>query len=190
MGLALLVLARIVLAAKVPEGAFQFAILGDRTGETVAGVYQEAWRETAAERPAFVVNVGDTIQGGNDATVNAEWRSAWRLLLPYRRYRVFFTPGNHDVWSAASAEAYEKYTKHPLHYSFDYREAHFTVLDNSRSDDMPASELEFLRNDLEAHKGQRLKFIFLTGRRGFSRQYSETRAFRCIRLQDNMACSM
>lgn len=158
--LASLVLAGVVLAAKVPEGPFRFAILGDRTGEAVAGVYEEAWRETAAERPAFVVNVGDTIQGGNDDTVNAEWRSASRLLLPYRRYRVFFTPGNHDVWSAASAQAFKKYTRHPLHYSFDYREAHFTILDNSRSDEVPPSELEFLRNDLEAHKGQRLKFIF------------------------------
>jgi len=156
----LIVLVGFAVPSHVSDSSFRFAILGDRTGEAVAGVYEEAWRETAAERPAFVVNVGDTIQGGNDATVNAEWRNALRLLLPYRRYRVFFTPGNHDVWSAASAQAFEKYTKYPLHYSFDYCEAHFTILDNSRSDEMPASELEFLRSDLEAHKGQRLKFIF------------------------------
>ena len=81
------------------------------------------------------------------------------LLAPYRRYRIFFAPGNHDVWSAASAHAYEKYTRHPLHYSFDYRQAHFTILDNSRSDKLPAEEFAYLQKDLELHKNQPVKFI-------------------------------
>ena len=34
------------------QKSFRFAILGDRTGEAVSGVYEEAWREAAAERPA------------------------------------------------------------------------------------------------------------------------------------------
>jgi hypothetical protein len=63
------------------------------------------------------------------------------------------------VWSEASARAYEKYTHHPLHYSFDYRQAHFTILDNSRSDELPAEEFAYLQKDLELHKDQPLKFI-------------------------------
>jgi 3',5'-cyclic-AMP phosphodiesterase len=82
------------------------------------------------------------------------------MLAPYRKYRIFFTPGNHDVWSLASAQAFEKYTKHALHYSFDYKQAHFTILDNSRSDALPAEELAYLRNDLETHARQPLKFVF------------------------------
>jgi 3',5'-cyclic-AMP phosphodiesterase len=138
---------------------FHFAILGDRTGGAVAGVYQEVWREIDRERPDFVLNVGDTIQGGDDRTVGTEWRKIFALLAPYRRYQLFFTPGNHDVWSEASAQAYEKYTRHPLHYSFDYRQAHFTILDNSRSDNLPAAEFAYLQKDLELHKNQPLKFI-------------------------------
>lgn len=142
------------------DGTFRFAILGDRTGEAVPGVWEEVWRETDADHPDFVITVGDTIQGGDDATVDREWQEQLRILAPYRKYRIFFTPGNHDVWSLDSAEAFEKYAKHPLHYGFDYKQAHFTVLDNSRSDSLSAEELAFLRNDLQAHAKQPLKFVF------------------------------
>ncbi len=139
---------------------FRFAILGDRTGEAVPGVWEEVWRETNADNPDFVITVGDTIQGRSDETVDRQWQEQLRMLAPYRKYRIFFTPGNHDVWSLESAEAFEKYTKHPLHYGFDYKQAHFTVLDNSRSDNLSAEELAFLRNDLQAHAKQPLKFVF------------------------------
>ena len=139
---------------------FRFTILGDRTGEAVPGVYQEAWREIAADHPNFVINVGDTIQGGNDGTLDAEWRQIRTLLAPYRRYRLFYVPGNHDVWSEPSAAAFQKYTGRPLHYSFDYGKAHFTVIDNSRTDQLPPEELSFLEKDLQEHARQKLKFIF------------------------------
>lgn len=159
--LAILVAASALAAyyAPIPE-TFRFVILGDRTGEHVPGVWEQVWRETAAEHPDFVITVGDTIEGLDDQTVDAQWREMMQMLAPYRKYRIFFTPGNHDVWSDASAQAFEKYTHHPLHYSFDYRQLHFTILDNSRSDEMPAQELDFLRSDLAAHSKQPIKFVF------------------------------
>jgi len=147
-------------ASRSKPPALRFAILGDRTGEAVPGVYEEAWRETNLDHPEFVLTVGDTIQGGNDLTMDAEWRGVLRMLAPYQRYRIFFTPGNHDIWSIASARAFEKYTRHPPHYSFDYKQAHFTVLDNSRSDEMPAEELGYLEKDLQLNRNQPVKFIF------------------------------
>jgi predicted phosphodiesterase len=148
-------------AYRAPDDQFRFAIIGDRTGEAVPGVWDQVWRETNADHPDFIVTVGDTIQGGSDATMDAEWRQIMQMLAPYRRkYKIFFTPGNHDVWSPASAQAFTKYTKQPLHYSFDYKQAHFTILDNSRSDEMPAGELAFLRDDLQKHASQPLKFVF------------------------------
>ncbi len=139
---------------------FRFEILGDRTGGAVPGVYEQAWRETNADHPDFVITVGDTIEGGDDLTMDAEWQKIMLMLAPYRHYRIYFTPGNHDVWSVASAQAFEHYTKHPLHYSFDYQQAHFTVLDNSRSDVLSQEELAYLRNDLERNQKQPLKFVF------------------------------
>jgi hypothetical protein len=54
-----------------PSDSFRFAILGDRTGEAQPGVYEQVWKEVAAENPAFVLSVGDTIQGMNDRSAEA-----------------------------------------------------------------------------------------------------------------------
>jgi UDP-2,3-diacylglucosamine pyrophosphatase LpxH len=160
VGAAVLAIIGGALAAyAIPARPFQFAILGDRTGGAVPGVFEEALRETALDHPEFIVTVGDAIQGGDDLTMDEQWREVLQTMQPYRRFKIFFTPGNHDVWSIASAQAFEKYTKHPLHYSFDYRQAHFTVLDNSRSDELNAEELAFLKRDLELHQRQPVKFI-------------------------------
>ena len=140
-------------------GRFRFVILGDRTGETEPGVFARALREIAGENPAFLVGVGDTIQGLHDETAEAEWREAEKLLAPYRRFPLYLAPGNHDVWSERSEMLFRKYTEHPLHYSFDYAGAHFTILDNSRSDKFSADELSFLEEDLKKHAAQPLKFV-------------------------------
>src|SRR5690349_1917466 len=143
-----------------PGNEFHFVILGDRTGGAVPGVYEEAWRETNRDNPAFVISVGDTIQGGNDLTMDAQWQQVMHVLAPYRRYHLFLTPGNHDVWSVASAQAFEKYSKHPLNYSFDYKQAHFTVLDNSRSDGLSAEGRRYLQKDLQVPGQQPVTFVF------------------------------
>lgn len=141
------------------SASFQFVILGDRTGEALPGVYERAWQEAAAGNPAFVISVGDSIQGLNDATAEAEWRQVQQILIPYRSFPLLLAPGNHDIWSARSAALFEKYAARPPHYSYDYAQAHVTILDNSRSDDLAPGELEFLRTDLEAHKDQLVKLI-------------------------------
>ena len=149
------------IGAPADQPSFRFAILGDRTGEAQPGVYEQAWREIAAERPAFVAATGDTIEGLNDATASAEWREVERILRPYSRFRLYAVPGNHDIWSEASEILYQRHTGFPDHYSFDYENAHFAVLDNSRSDELPAGELAFLENDLKAHAAQPLKFVLM-----------------------------
>lgn len=139
---------------------FRFVILGDRTGQAQPGVYEEALREAEAAHPDFIINVGDTIEGGNDATVDTEWQQVTRTLHRFAQGSLFFTPGNHDVWSGPSASAFERYTHRPLHYSFDFGLAHFAVLDNSRSDQFSPDEIAFLESDLQQHRTQPLKFVF------------------------------
>ncbi len=145
--------------AAAQKDSFQFVILGDRTGETEPGVYERVWREAAAEGPAFVLSVGDSIQGLNDATAETEWQQFERILTPYRRFPLYLAPGNHDIWSTQSAALFQKYASHPSHYSVDYSQAHFTFLDNSRSDNFSPEEVQFLEADLEGHKDQPVKFI-------------------------------
>ncbi len=146
------------------NASFHFVILGDRTGEAVPGVYERVWQEAAAANPAFVLSVGDSIQGLNDSTADTEWRQFEQILSPYHRFPLYLAPGNHDIWSVPSEMLFQKYAahgpmSHPAHYSFDYSQAHFTILDNSRSDNLSEEELQFLQADLEAHKNQPVKFI-------------------------------
>jgi 3',5'-cyclic-AMP phosphodiesterase len=149
-----------IRGAAAPD-SFRFAILGDRTGEVQAGVYEQVWKELAAGNPAFVVGVGDTIQGSDDTSAEAEWREAERIFNLYRRFPLYLAPGNHDIWSAESERLFQRHAGHPLQYSFDYAQAHFTILDNSRSDELPPGELAFLESDLKAHATQPVKMIVM-----------------------------
>jgi len=145
-------------AAQEPD-SFRFVVLGDRTGEAQPGVYERVWKDAAAEGPAFVVSVGDTIQGLNDETADAEWQQVEKMLSSWKRFPLYLAPGNHDIWSARSEKLFRKHSGHAPHYSFDYRQAHFTVLDNSLSDQLSVAELAFLEEDLREHSEQPLKFI-------------------------------
>lgn len=138
---------------------FRFAILGDRTGEAQPGVYERVWRDVDRSHPAFVINAGDVIEGQNDARAEGEWREATAVWQRYR-YPLFFTPGNHDIWSTASEKLYEKYTGRAPFYSFNYQDAHFTVLDNSRSENLGDDQMKFLQRDLEQNRGRNPKFVF------------------------------
>ncbi len=155
----LLVVAGLWGLTAAPSDAFHFVLLGDRTGETAPGVFARVLQEASAETPAFLLSVGDTIQGMNDSRAGAEWEQVERLLQPVRKIPLYLTPGNHDIWSEASERLFRRYAGHPPHYSFDYRQAHFTILDNSRTEQFSADELQFLENDLREHAGQPLKFV-------------------------------
>jgi Icc protein len=160
MPIAALLLFLVKSGAAPQVESFRFVILGDRTGDVRPGIYEQVWQEVAAEDPAFVMSTGDTIEGMHDATAQTEWQEVDRILQPYRRYPLYFTPGNHDIWSAASERLFRQHAEHPLRYSFDRGQTHVTILDNSRSDELSAEELTFLEQDLKAHAAQPVKFIF------------------------------
>ncbi|HVX65149.1 MAG TPA: metallophosphoesterase, partial [Bryobacteraceae bacterium] len=156
-----LVLVTLAVLARfaAPAGDFRFAIVGDRTGEANAAVFEQIWREIGRLRPAFAINVGDTIQGGDDVRAEAEWREAARAWSRFAFPR-YFTPGNHDIWNDLSRRLYERETGRPPSYSFDYEGAHFTVLDNSSGTELSAEQLDFLERDLAAHRDRDPKFVF------------------------------
>ena len=146
-------------AAPEPSNRFRFSIIGDRTGSAQPEIYERVWREVDLLHPDFVITVGDTIEGGNDATAEKEWQSIRAVWQRYS-YPFFFTPGNHDIWSAVSEKLYEKYTGHPRFYSFNYQDAHFTILDNSRGDSLGDDQMKFLDRDLEQNRERNPKLIF------------------------------
>ncbi len=158
-GLAIAAAVLLAFAAKPAANDFRFCILGDRTGDAQPGVYERVWRDVDAQHPDFAINVGDTIQGGNDATAEAEW-AALKPLWAHNPFPFYLTPGNHDIWSPASRKIYEKETGHPASYAFDFENAHFTVLDNSQTEDLSEEQMRFLERDLAEHKDRDPKFVF------------------------------
>ena len=148
------------LALTEPKNDFRFSIVGDRTGTPMPEIYGRIWREIDLLHPDFVINVGDTIQGGDDERAESQWQDLRPVWRRYGHFPLYFTPGNHDIWSKQSLDVYKKETGRPNYYSFNYQDAHFTVLDNSRSLDLTDDQLKFLEDDLKANQDRRPKFVF------------------------------
>ena len=146
-----------IVARSTVAQDFTFAIIGDRTGDVQPGVYEKICQEVDRAKPAFAINVGDTIQGKNDGSADREWAEIQPLLK--HRFPLYLVPGNHDIWSDASERSWRVATKRAPFYSFDYKNAHFTVLDNSRTEDLSPDQMRFLERDLAAHRSARWKLV-------------------------------
>jgi predicted phosphodiesterase len=149
-----------IRAVTEPKNDFRFSIMGDRTGSATPEIYGRVWREIDLLHPDFVINVGDTIQGGKDELAQSQWDDLRPVWERYQHYPLYFTPGNHDIWNDVSRELYSKETKRPNYYSFNYQDAHFTVLDNSRTMELSDDQIKFLEEDLKANQDRRPKFVF------------------------------
>jgi UDP-2,3-diacylglucosamine pyrophosphatase LpxH len=145
------------------EEEFKFIILGDRTGSHVPGVYKSIVAEIERIRPDFIINVGDLIEGYiSDAdSINKEWDEVLAVLdktsLPY-----YLIPGNHDIWDTQSESIYVKRCGKP-YYSFDYKNTHFVILDNSiieSWEEIPEEQYDWVRNDLKKHRKAQNIFCF------------------------------
>lgn len=113
------------------EDQFQFAIVSDRTGGHRAEVFSQAVEKLNLMQPAFVLSVGDLIEGGKktDAVLNAEWKEfdsfVNKLSMPF-----FYVPGNHDVLAKEAAKVWEDKLGR-RYYHFVYRNVLFLILNSS-----------------------------------------------------------
>jgi 3',5'-cyclic AMP phosphodiesterase CpdA len=129
-----------------------------------------------------VINVGDTIEGGADKTAEAEWRQIRSFLEKYRRYPFYLVPGNHDIWSDLSLKLFEKQTGRPATYTFDHQNAHFVVLNTSRTTELAKDELRFLEEDLKKNRHRDPIFVFFHHPSWLMLVKVESRAFPLHRL--------
>lgn len=115
---------------------FQFAIVSDRTGGHRANIFAQAVHKLNLLQPAFVLSVGDLIEGGKkpDVQYQKEWQEfdgfIAKLSMPF-----FYVSGNHDVAAKEAARFWEGKLGRK-HYHFVYRNVLFVALD---SDDPPGS---------------------------------------------------
>jgi len=153
-----------VLVSSLATGStvpIRFAVLGDRTGKPIPGIYEEIVQEVARMRPDFVVTVGDMIEGytDDDAEIQQQWQDYFKLVEPLTM-PVYYTPGNHDIWHERSAEIYQQYIG-PPYFSFNYRDLHVIILDNSRDRRIALDQLSWLEDDLHQYRDMPYKIAFI-----------------------------
>ena len=109
---------------------FHFAVVSDRTCCARAGVFAAAMPKVNLLAPAFVVSVGDLIEGytENQKQLEREWddieSSIAQLNAPF-----FYAPGNHDMNNAVMAEEWQRRFG-PSYYHFSYKGVLFLVLNS------------------------------------------------------------
>ena len=164
-------LATIVIAAtpkqetesRLAATTLRFAVIGDRTGGHVEGVYEKIIVEIANLHPDFSINVGDMIEGYSEDSVEVarQWREYDSIVRPLTS-PLHRTPGNHDITSDKMEPWYRQYAGNP-YYSFDQGGSHFIVLDVSRwefGDALPKREMTWLTDDLKQNQSAAHTFVF------------------------------
>jgi 3',5'-cyclic AMP phosphodiesterase CpdA len=143
---------------------FTFALIGDRTGNPVPGVYAQAIQSVERCSPDLVVSIGDMIEGytADTSSIKRQWGEYLELVAPLTM-PLYFTAGNHDIWDTVSLGFYERYIG-PPRYSVTIDGVHLVFLDNSRYptiEDFPTKDIDWLASDLEANTDALQTFVFM-----------------------------
>ena len=109
---------------------FRFVIVSDRTGGARPGVFASAIPKVNVLEPAFVVSVGDLIEGYTEdrAQIAKEW-DEFEGFIEQLEVPFFYAAGNHDMSNAAMAEAWQARFG-PSFYRFVYKDVLFVVLNS------------------------------------------------------------
>jgi hypothetical protein len=140
---------------------FHFVVVSDNSGRPRPGVYREAMEKAELLQPAFVMSVGDMIDGvdeekeGASALLEKQWNEFMTYLEPLKAPFVF-VPGNHDMRPGIQEAAWAKRFG-PDYYSFLYQDMLFIVLDSNNYDE---AQFAWLKETLAKHADVRWTYLF------------------------------
>ena len=109
---------------------FHFVIVSDRTGGARPGVFESAIPKVNLLQPAFVVSIGDLIEGYTEdqAQLDHEW-GEFEDIVAGLDAPFFYVAGNHDMNNAVMAETWRARFG-PSYYRFVYKDVLFLVLNS------------------------------------------------------------
>ncbi|MBW2394563.1 MAG: metallophosphoesterase [Deltaproteobacteria bacterium] len=112
-----------------PE-AFHFAVVSDRTGGHRANVFASAMPKLNLLQPAFVLSVGDLIEGytADRARLSKEWDEI-EGFVDGLRMPFFYAAGNHDMSNEVMAETWQERFG-PSYYHFRYKGVLFVMMNS------------------------------------------------------------
>ena len=112
------------------QDEFHFVIVSDRTGGARPGVFAAAMPKVNLLEPAFVVSVGDLIEGYTEdqGQLDREW-DEFEGFIEQLEVPFFYAAGNHDMSNATMAETWQARFG-PSYYRFVYKDVLFLVLNS------------------------------------------------------------
>ncbi len=149
------------------EETFHFVVVSDRTGGHRARVFSQAVEQINLMQPAFVICVGDLIQGytKDTGTLAEMWKEfqtyTSRLQMPF-----FYVPGNHDLANPVESAVWkERFGRR--YYHFLYKDVLFLAVcsddPNEDKEDAKISkeQLEYFQKVLSENKNVRWTILCL-----------------------------
>lgn len=152
---------------------FDFVVVTDRTGEHRDGVFESAMPKVNLLQPAFVMSVGDMIEGYSEdrSVLDAEWEEfegfIAQLGMPF-----FYVPGNHDLSNETMAHVWrERFGA--SYYHFIYKDVLFLALNSElfsmvsqpgtslAGPDLQADQLAYAERVLADHPNVRWTLVFI-----------------------------
>ena len=152
---------------------FDFVIVSDRTGEHRPHVFRDAMPKIDLLRPAFVMSVGDLIEGYTEdrRQLEAEW-DEFEGFLTELSMPFFHVPGNHDMSNDVMAEVWRERFG-PSYYHFRYKGVLFLALNSELlsmvskpgtpvgGPDDPAAQLAYVERVLADNRDARWTLVFV-----------------------------
>jgi hypothetical protein len=147
--------------APAASDAFSFVVVGDtRAGHAF---HRSIVRNILQLEPAprFVFNVGDMVSDGESVP---EWRAFFEVVAPLAKVSPYYsTLGNHERDADVYFELFSlpRNGAHPeRNYSFDWGNAHFTVIDAGKKYRDDERQLAWLAQDLERAQAATFRIVF------------------------------
>lgn len=153
---------------------FRFIVMGDSRGND-DGINTEIFRAilemAEGDKPDFIVFVGDLITGSKHTNIHRDRLLKWKDMVEESAIPIYIVVGNHEIESETSENILQAIFKMPengpkglkgLAYSFDYEDAHFTIVDTNRYKyfhRVGSNQLEWLKRDFEKKK-EKVIFVF------------------------------
>jgi hypothetical protein len=161
------------LAVDDSNDDFDFVVVTDRTGEHRDGVFESAMPKVNLLQPAFVMSVGDLIEGYSEdrSVLDAEWQEfegfIAQLDMPF-----FYLPGNHDLSNETMAHVWrERFGA--SYYHFVYKDVLFLALNSELfsmvskpgtsvpGPDLQADQVAYAERVLADHPNVRWTLVFI-----------------------------
>lgn len=175
MRISIIIMAVFFIAVTPCFADFRFAVMGDTRDYSGDGINIKTMKaileKIKPEKADFIIITGDMITGSAKSNVHLSRLEKWKSIMKKCGIPFYTGAGNHEIESELSENIFRSVFEMPengpvdfkeLVYSFDYKNAHFIMLDTAVYGNFHAvgkEQLEWLEEDLKKNQKRNI-FIF------------------------------